>query len=491
MAGVFRRVSSLVARIGRKDRTRAANDDEQENKRKDKKGRRNKAKFTEAKVTEGETPNDADAEGALTEIAEGERARMGARDGSPAANATRADIHVADDTSAQAAASESSGLDDMSEDTGGGGGGGKKKRGRKGKKNKSKLFNSSKDGSGTSQQPKDPTGDKTVNGPAAGNASTENGEVGEVAERDIIVSVAASQLSSAAPPDKTSAGIQNGEVGGAETRAKSSDFLVDGVAGKKEDSRKERGGKNNTEPGQTSGDKNESAGSVTNGGSPVLSGAAVSSQNKDGTGDTDSLRSRDSLAEIEAEAEAMLALADVSMSTVSSESLATDTSEGGGTRAGSASEKDKDKAKSTGGGLKKILRRKISQTLFNVDLEQCDPEICVSILKIPTVQNLGAIKKKLKNSGKEWMQGFLDNEGLEALLDCIDSLGSRRVTQLSDALLLLECVACVKCVMNSKMGLELLVQRPDYVCRLVKGRMQLRHFRATVNVFHNAAEGSL
>ena len=93
----------------------------------------------------------------------------------------------------------------------------------------------------------------------------------------------------------------------------------------------------------------------------------------------------------------------------------------------------------------------------------------MTLLKIPSVQTFGALKKKLKGSGKDWMQGFLDHEGLEALLDCIDSLGGRRVTQLSDALLLLECVACVKCVMNSKMGLELLVQRPDYVCRLVKG----------------------
>ena len=96
----------------------------------------------------------------------------------------------------------------------------------------------------------------------------------------------------------------------------------------------------------------------------------------------------------------------------------------------------------------------------------------MTLLKIPSVQTFGALKKKLKTSGKDWMQGFLDHEGLEALLDCIDSLGGRRVTQLSDALLLLECVACVKCVMNSKMGLELLVQRPDYVCRLVKGEQR-------------------
>ncbi|KAL8599746.1 hypothetical protein ACOMHN_042511 [Nucella lapillus] len=128
---------------------------------------------------------------------------------------------------------------------------------------------------------------------------------------------------------------------------------------------------------------------------------------------------------------------------------------------------DKNRNSSTG-FAKKLLRRKISETLFHVDLEQCDPDVAVTLLNMPTVQTLAALKKKLKNSGKEWMQGFLDHEGLETLLDCVDTVGSRRVTQLSDAMTLLECVSCVKCVMNSKMGLELLVQRPDFVCRLVK-----------------------
>ncbi|XP_071086778.1 inverted formin-2-like isoform X2 [Haliotis cracherodii] len=132
---------------------------------------------------------------------------------------------------------------------------------------------------------------------------------------------------------------------------------------------------------------------------------------------------------------------------------------------GTGSGKENQKPKK---GIKHILRRKISATLTNIDLEQCDPEICVSVLKIPSVNTFGALKKKVKSSGKEWMQGFLDAKGLDALLDCVDTLGSKRVTQLSDALLLLECVACIKVVMNSKLGLECLVQHPDYVNRLVK-----------------------
>lgn len=448
MAGVFRRVSSLVARIGRKDRTRASADDgETTNKHKDKKGRRNKTKYAEAKLEESDdarNDRDGEAERGLPEIAEDSREETGARgDGSTAANATRADIHVADDSSE----GECSQPDDsnMSE---GGGGGGKKKRGQRDKKKKqtkSAKPTKAKDGAGKSTN-----GAVNVNsatgasreGPAAvPNGIRENGQVVEVAESDVIVSVASSQLCGAALPANTS-GIQNGGQGGTVSRP-GSDFtdIVDGVFEKKEEAKN---------------------GNINGGPVHLPDGVVLTSKSRDGQ-DTDSVRSgRDSIAEIEAEAAALLALADVSMST---ESIG---SNGKGEEGGKESPTpDNDKPQS-GGGLKQILRRKISQTLFNVDLEQCEPEVCVSILKIPTMQNLGAVKKKLKNSGKEWMQGFLDNEGLEALLDCIDSLGSRRVTQLSDALVLLECVACVKCVMNSKMGLELLVQRPDFVCRLVK-----------------------
>ena len=55
-------------------------------------------------------------------------------------------------------------------------------------------------------------------------------------------------------------------------------------------------------------------------------------------------------------------------------------------------------------GSKTLLRRKISHTLFNVDLEKCEPEIVVSLLKLPSVQTFGALKKKLRSSTKDWMQ---------------------------------------------------------------------------------------
>ena len=434
-------------------------------------GRRNKTKFAEAKLGEKAAANDS----AHTETADLTRGELGARD-VKAEQATHADIHsVADDTSPRAE-SESSDTEDMSE----GGNGAKKKRGRRGKKNKNKHLASSKDAGETKQPP--PT--QTTGGEAIltnGIADVEK-VLQEVVESDIVpVSASAAALSSAAPATPNS-GNQNGKLPENEMGLSLEfiDAVIDCASNqeqKEKDSR--RDAENSASGDKGGGGSGDGSVFVTDGDSSasVLVRDVAALKSAADPGETESTQSRDSVAEIEAEAEAMaLALADVSVSTVSSDSIDSSASTGGGGGAGEGggggegkTTGEEEKPKSTGSQLKKILRRKISHTLFHVDLEQCDPEIAVTLLKIPSMQTFGALKKKLKGSGKDWMQGFLDHEGLEALLDCIDSLGGRRVTQLSDALLLLECVACVKCVMNSKMGLELLVQRPDYVCRLVKG----------------------
>jgi len=116
------------------------------------------------------------------------------------------------------------------------------------------------------------------------------------------------------------------------------------------------------------------------------------------------------------------------------------------------------------------LRKRISATLFHPDLEKCDPEICVNILRIPNVKSFSSLKKKIQHSKGEWIQGFLDAGGLDVLLDHVDTLGMKRVQLLSDAILLLECVACIKVVLNSRLGMDYLIQHGDYTKKLVKGK---------------------
>ena len=124
-----------------------------------------------------------------------------------------------------------------------------------------------------------------------------------------------------------------------------------------------------------------------------------------------------------------------------------------------------------------MLKKKISEALLKPDLDQCsDPEFCVTIIKIANVKTLSSLKRRIQKSSTEWYQGFLDAGGLEVLLEHVDNLGSRRVQNLSDAMLLLECVACIKNVLNSKPGMEYLIQNSTYTTKLVKGNSNKNAF---------------
>jgi len=88
------------------------------------------------------------------------------------------------------------------------------------------------------------------------------------------------------------------------------------------------------------------------------------------------------------------------------------------------------------------------------------------------MQVYAALNKKLRSCQRSWMEGFLEEGGLQVLLHGVESLSGRRVVQLTDAMLLLECVACVKSVMNSTVGLQLITHSRDDVNILVKGTLE-------------------
>ena len=46
-------------------------------------------------------------------------------------------------------------------------------------------------------------------------------------------------------------------------------------------------------------------------------------------------------------------------------------------------------------------------------METCEPDVAVSLLRLPAMKTYTALKKKLKASGTDWMQGFLEAGGLE------------------------------------------------------------------------------
>ena len=117
----------------------------------------------------------------------------------------------------------------------------------------------------------------------------------------------------------------------------------------------------------------------------------------------------------------------------------------------------------------KKMQSKLLDAITYQNFESFTPEACIDLMKNANLKFLSSLNKKLKQKNKEWNEEFLDLNGAQGLLDLVDTLGIRRVTQLSDALLLLECIQCIKTIMNSKTGLGYLVEHGPDLNRLVRG----------------------
>lgn len=105
----------------------------------------------------------------------------------------------------------------------------------------------------------------------------------------------------------------------------------------------------------------------------------------------------------------------------------------------------------------------------NGNLEGADPELCISLLERGL--NFSGLKHRLREADQRWMEEFLADGGLAAIFDALDALGKKGFSSIADALRQLECVGCIKAVMNNRFGLEFIICAPgeSFVRKLMPG----------------------
>uniref|UniRef100_A0AAZ1XT26 GBD/FH3 domain-containing protein n=1 Tax=Oreochromis aureus TaxID=47969 RepID=A0AAZ1XT26_OREAU len=125
------------------------------------------------------------------------------------------------------------------------------------------------------------------------------------------------------------------------------------------------------------------------------------------------------------------------------------------------------------------------------NLENADPELCIRLLQVPTVVNYSGLQRWLEASNRSWMVQFLELQGLDLLLEALERLSGRGCARISDALLQLTCVSCVRAIMNSSTGLHFILDNEGYVRTLAQAldtsnvmvKMQLFQLLAALAVF--------
>ena len=105
-------------------------------------------------------------------------------------------------------------------------------------------------------------------------------------------------------------------------------------------------------------------------------------------------------------------------------------------------------------------------------LESGDPEHCVTLTHNPSIHVYHALKSRIESSAPVWLQQFLELDGLGSLLSTVEQLSRSTAGtdgSFSGAILQLDCLSCVKAILNTSIGMSYFLQHQNYTRKLVMG----------------------
>ena len=123
--------------------------------------------------------------------------------------------------------------------------------------------------------------------------------------------------------------------------------------------------------------------------------------------------------------------------------------------------------------LKKISKMKTESRLAEIAGDIATSQSCVNLLRDPTVFNFPRLRNRLKADNTRLMTLFLKQRGLELLFECLEAFGQYS-SNFSNLVQRLECVMCIRTVMNSHIGLESLISTGIYGEKFGSGKI-FRH----------------
>lgn len=133
------------------------------------------------------------------------------------------------------------------------------------------------------------------------------------------------------------------------------------------------------------------------------------------------------------------------------------------------------------------VARALANIEYDYNLEHSSPDFCIHLLLNANLRVLTKLNRKLRNSSKEWIVEFVNTGGLLALLNLVDKLcqtqdtkatnksylransrnndisnvkmtNSRTNSSFFKSLILSKCICCIKELMNSKYGMETIIE---------------------------------
>lgn len=80
-----------------------------------------------------------------------------------------------------------------------------------------------------------------------------------------------------------------------------------------------------------------------------------------------------------------------------------------------------------------------------------------------------ALRLRLENTSEAWLREYLERDGLDIMLHSLCEMTGKAFTSFSDAILQLDCVSCIRAILNTSVGLDFMVKHEDYTAKLILG----------------------
>ena len=109
-------------------------------------------------------------------------------------------------------------------------------------------------------------------------------------------------------------------------------------------------------------------------------------------------------------------------------------------------------------------------TILFSSIENSHPARCVRLTHSPSTHVYYALSKKIEASTAAWLSEFLSLDGLDSLLHSLILLAGRGLTSISDSVLQLDCLGCVRSILNTRVGLQYFLDQPGYTNQLALGK---------------------
>ncbi|XP_069129228.1 inverted formin-2-like [Argopecten irradians] len=108
-----------------------------------------------------------------------------------------------------------------------------------------------------------------------------------------------------------------------------------------------------------------------------------------------------------------------------------------------------------------------SMTELELQMRRGNPERCILLShSAPSVQMFYALRMRLESSTETWLQEFLELDGLQSLLTSLCQMTGRGFTSFSDAIFQLDCIACIRNILNTHTGLDFMIKNENYTSKL-------------------------